>query len=85
MSKNNYFYYFIGFLIFVGIIIYNFKYIENYKNGENKKEMENKKEKKDDKYWGIDYHGSVQNDNYWVPQLNLHPFYIFYDSDYNET
>jgi uncharacterized membrane protein len=78
MSKINYFCCFIVFLFFIGIIIYNFKYIENYKNNENK-------EKKDDKYWGINYYGSVQNDNYWVPQLNLHPSYIFYDSDYNET
>ena len=81
MSKINYFCCFIVFLFFIGIIIYNFKYIENYKNNENNEN----KEKKDDKYWGINYYGSVQNDNYWVPQLNLHPSYIFYDSDYNET
>jgi len=79
MSRSNYFYYAVVILFFIGIMFYNFGYIENYKNNDNKEK------KKDDKYWGIDYHGSVQNDNYWVPQLNLHPSYIFYDSDYNET
>jgi hypothetical protein len=32
--------------------------------------------------WGIDYHGSVKFDNYYVPQINFSPAYIFFDSDY---
>ena len=39
-----------------------------------------KKEKQSD--WGIDYHGSVKFDNYYVPQINFSPAYIFFDSDY---
>lgn len=79
MSRSNYFYYAVVILFFIGIMFYNFGYIENYKNNDTTEK------KKDERYWGIDYHGSVQNDNYWIPQLNLHPSYIFYDSDYNET
>jgi hypothetical protein len=39
-----------------------------------------KKEKQTD--WGVDYHGSVLFDNYYMPQINLKPAYLFFDSDY---
>jgi hypothetical protein len=32
--------------------------------------------------WGVDYHGSVRFDDYYMPQINLKPVYIFFDSDY---
>jgi hypothetical protein len=32
--------------------------------------------------WGVDYHGSVLFDNYYMPQINLKPAYLFFDSDY---
>jgi hypothetical protein len=44
-----------------------------------KKEKEKRGRQTD---WGIDYHGSVKFDNYYVPQINFSPAYIFFDSDY---
>jgi hypothetical protein len=32
--------------------------------------------------WGIDYHGSVLFDDYYMPQINFKPAYLFFDSDY---
>ena len=32
--------------------------------------------------WGVDYHGSVKSDDYYMPQINFKPSYIFFDSDY---
>ena len=71
MNNNIFFYLLITITIIIFFFFYNFKSIESYKNNS--------------KYWGIDYHGSLQNDNYWVPQLNMRPSHIFYESDYNET
>ena len=78
--NNNFIYlfYIIVIALFLFLLynlkIYNYNFIESYKNN-----------KKDNTYWGLDYRGSLQNDNYWVPQLNLHPTHIFYDPDYEET
>ena len=47
---------------------------------EKEKEEKIKRGKQTD--WGIDYHGSVKFDNYYVPQINFSPSYIFFDSDY---
>ena len=85
--NNNFIYFFYIVVIVIVIVIviilflflfYNFKFTECYKNN-------SKKEANDTKYWGLDYRNSLQNDNYWVPQLNLHPTYIFYDPDYDES
>ena len=45
-------------------------------------EKEERKRKGKETDWGIDYHGSVRFDNYYMPQINLKPAYIFFDSDY---
>ena len=42
----------------------------------------NKKKKEKQTDWGVDYHGSVLFDNYYMPQINLKPAYLFFDSDY---
>ena len=52
----------------------------NIKRLEMEKEERKRKGKETD--WGIDYHGSVRFDNYYMPQINLKPAYIFFDSDY---
>ena len=83
MNNNFIFLFYIGVIVLFLFLIYNLKvynfiFIESYKNN-------TKKEANDTKYWGLDYHNSLQNDNYWVPQLNLHPVHIFYDPDYEES
>ena len=45
-------------------------------------EKEERKLKGREKDWGVDYHGSVLFDGYYMPQINLKPSYLFFDSDY---
>ena len=78
MNNNFIYFFYIVVIVLFLFLIYNLKFIECYKNN-------TKKESTDSKYWSLDYRNSLQYDNYWVPQLNLHPAHIFYDPDYEES
>lgn len=55
---------------------------QRLKDKKAKREKEARKNRKKQTDWGVDYHGSVLFDDYYVPQINFKPAYLFFDSDY---
>ena len=59
-----------------------FQRLKEKKKKRIEKERADRKLRGREKDWGVDYHGSVLFDDYYVRQINLKPSYLFFDSDY---